>query len=81
MGAVVGQGRQRTRDGDGEGPTHPLTVVPTDVVYSLEMNSINAVMLPKEILFANTTKVNHCHCEEFDDVAIGVQVRMGLLLN
>ena len=31
------------------------------------MNSINAVMLPKEIMFANTTKVNHCHCEEFDD--------------
>ena len=56
---------------DGE-----LDVVPTDVVYSLEMNSINAVILPKEIMFANTTKVNHCHCEEFDDVAIGIQVRM-----
>ena len=58
------------------GLTHPLTVVPTDVVYSLEMNSINAVILPKEIMFANTTKVNHFHCEELDDVAISVQVRM-----
>ena len=53
-----------------------LPVVPTDVVYSLEMNSINAVILPKDIMFANTTKVNHCHCEEYDDVAIGIQVRM-----
>ena len=57
-------------------PTHPLTVVPTDVVYSLEMESINAVMLPEEIIFANTAKVNNCHCEESDDVAISVQVRM-----
>ena len=37
---------------------------------------INAVMLPEEIVFANTAKVNNCHCEEFDDVAIGIQVRM-----
>ena len=33
-------------------------------------------MLSEEIVFANTAKVNNCHCEEFDDVAIGVQNRM-----
>ena len=38
--------------------------------------SINAVMLSEEIMFANTAKVNNCHCEEFDDVAIGIQVRI-----
>ncbi len=37
---------------------------------------INAVMLSEEIVFANTARVNNCHCEEFDDVAIGIQVRM-----
>ena len=28
---------------------------------------INAVMLSEEIVFANTAKVDNCHCEEFDD--------------
>ena len=37
---------------------------------------INAVKLSEEIMFANTAKVNNCHCEESDDVAIGVQVRI-----
>ena len=45
---------------------------------------INAVMLSEEIMYANTIKVNNCHCEEFDDpfgklragVAISVQVRI-----
>ena len=27
-------------------------------------------MLSEEIVFSNTAKVDNCHCEEFDDVAI-----------
>ena len=31
---------------------------------------MNAVMLSGEIMFVNTSRVNNCHCEESDDVAI-----------
>ena len=46
---------------------HQLDVVPADVVYSLEIESITAVMSSEEIVFANTTRVNMCHYAEFDD--------------
>ena len=44
------------------GSTHTLAVLPTDVVYSREVKSINAVLLSEEIMFASTARANNCHC-------------------
>ena len=42
--------------------THTLAILPTDVVSSREVESINAVMLSEEIVFASTARANNCHC-------------------
>ena len=49
-------------------------LLPAVVVYILQVEIVHqSVISSDEIMFEYTAKRSFCHCEEFDDVAIGVQ--------